>query len=99
MPACLPTSPPGCLHTSPSLIDTQTPLFLCHTRSLKYFKQHTFHFLFLKLSCKSSGIPDDPGGCQDKLTQSVSALGLVRWLWGYPGGSGAPCVTPRLYTS
>lgn len=39
---------------------------------------------------------DNPGGCPEKLTQGVRALGLVRWLWGYREAR-APLVTPPLY--
>lgn len=60
MPARLPTSLAGSVRTSAPLIDTQTRSF-SRTHSLKYFKQNTFNFLFLKLSCISNGIPNDPG--------------------------------------
>lgn len=59
---------PGCVHTSAALIGTQTLSFsLAH--SPRYFKQNTSNFLFLKLSCISSGIPSNPGERQGKPTQ------------------------------
>lgn len=51
---------PGCVHTSAALIGTQALSFSL-THSLKYFKQNTSNFLFLKLSCISNGIPSNPG--------------------------------------
>lgn len=46
----------------PLLIGTQTlPFSLSLSHRLKYFRQNTSNFLFLKLSCISDGIPSDPG--------------------------------------
>lgn len=88
-------SPPGAC-TQALLLSAHRPaLSLSH--GLKYFRQNTSNFLFLKLSCISNGIPSNPGERQDKPAQSERAQSGEVAL-GYLGGHG-PFVTPSLFSS